>query len=58
MGMKSKQRPRETFDGQELQNQDAVVEQVRRSAAWCISKYEYSSSQNWQNYIEYTLDTK
>ena len=32
MGKKNKQRPGETFDGQELQNQDDVVEQVRRSA--------------------------
>ena len=33
MGKKNKQRSGKTFDGQELQNQDDVVEQVRRSAA-------------------------
>ena len=44
MGKKNKQRPVETFDGQELHNQDDVMEQVRRSAAWFHSKYDYISS--------------
>ena len=44
MGKKNKQRPGETFDGQELHNQDDVMEQVRRSVAWFRSKYDYISS--------------
>ena len=46
MGKKNKQRTAETFDDQELQNQDAVVKEVSRSVAWFSSKYDYISIQN------------